>query len=141
MDPSPANESVTQLLYFSRHNPDLPFNIEQLLDSSRKNNAQKGVTGGLLFTGAQFIQFLEGPSAAVNDVFCGRICGDRRHTDVHLLHYAPAMARLYSGWDMKFLGTSDAITDPLFSHIRLNGQEFTASCFGELVSSLKREKT
>jgi len=86
--------------------------IEQILEKSRRNNAQVGVTGALMFNAGHFIQVLEGPPAAVEATF-ERIQQDDRHGDVALIQFEPIAQRGFSNWSMAYVGSSP--TD------RLNG--------------------
>ena len=51
-----------------------------ILRTSRRNNAEVGVTGALMFNGGAFAQVLEGPRRGVESTF-ERIQRDQRHGD------------------------------------------------------------
>ena len=78
--------------------------LRTILAASRRNNAQAGVTGALLFNAGCFGQVLEGPRRAVETTF-ERIQCDPRHGDVALLDFAPAEDRAFPNWSMGFVGT------------------------------------
>ncbi len=75
--------------------------IESILESSRKNNPQNGITGVLCSHNAEnvFLQVLEGGRRAVNQLYAN-LLRDPRHTQVTLLHYSEVRERRFSGWRM-----------------------------------------
>ena len=105
-------EMLHRLVYYSRNRmagepEQLAQAIAAILAASRVNNARVGVTGALMFNAGCFAQVLEGPQAAVEDVF-ERIQQDERHGDVSLLAFQPVEARAFEAWSMGFVGTSAA---------------------------------
>lgn len=72
-----------------------------ILDVSRRNNRRAGVTGFLLFDGKRFLQFLEGPAAAV-DATMHRIVEDRRHYAHVIMIDEEETHRQFPDWDMAF---------------------------------------
>lgn len=73
--------------------------LQQILATSRRNNAGSEVTGALLHSLGLFVQTLEGPFAAVQSVF-ERIQIDSRHDDVVVLEARSVDARLFADWSM-----------------------------------------
>ena len=73
--------------------------IDQILDSSIRNNRKKDVTGVLLYAQGTFFQVLEGSSENVKDVY-DRILKDPRHKTVTKLHEAEIEARRFTEWNM-----------------------------------------
>jgi len=71
--------------------------------------------GGMLFYDEQtnaIVQVLEGPSAAVRDLFYKQIQPDRRHTAVQLLWDLDVTSRRFEGFGMKLGGSAgDALQD------------------------------
>jgi hypothetical protein len=59
-----------------------------------------------MFNSGCFVQVLEGPRAAVENVF-ERIQQDDRHGDVSLLAFDPNPSRAFENWSMGFVGASD----------------------------------
>ncbi len=99
-----------RLVYYSRNrmqgSPDaVAQSIHQILAASRQNNALVGVTGALMFNAGCFGQVLEGPRAALENVF-ERIQQDDRHGEVSLLSFEGAEARSFETWSMGFVGQS-----------------------------------
>lgn len=73
--------------------------LAELLKLAQKNNASLDISGVLAFHDRAFLQVLEGPSAAVEDVF-HRIEVDPRHHHIILLERAPISARAFARWAM-----------------------------------------
>jgi len=95
-------EQTLQLGYVSIAQPDLlPAENRQILETSRRNNIEAGITGILLFDGAKFLQILEGPEEAVLNTF-ETISQDERHHGVTriLSRYVPE--RDFPDWRMGF---------------------------------------
>lgn len=113
-------ESLHRLIYTSRNmiggaaggaEPE----IRQILASARRNNPRVGVTGALMFNGGCFAQVLEGPRAAVEQVF-ERIQRDHRHSEVSVLQIAGVERRGFPGWSMAFVGRAAEGADT-FGHV------------------------
>lgn len=99
--------TLARLLYISKTTLDTAsaeFEIElsNILMSCVKNNALLDITGVLTCDRGVFIQALEGPPATLTQSFI-RISGDRRHTDVELVHFGAVETRLFAGWSMGFV--------------------------------------
>lgn len=106
MMPIQAND--VRLIYASRMTTGCgPRDLENILDVSRKNNAALGVTGALCYAGCGFLQCLEGPAKAVNEIY-RRITQDARNEDVMLLTYSPITERAFGQWSMAFIETEEA---------------------------------
>ncbi|UEM24727.1 BLUF domain-containing protein (plasmid) [Skermanella mucosa] len=114
------SEQIHRLVYFSRNampgtDGEIVAGVQQILASSRRNNARAGVTGALLFNSGCFAQVLEGPSPAVTETF-ERIQWDERHSEVLVLEYAAVAARLFPNWSMSFVG-ADRSDQQLFGDV------------------------
>lgn len=79
--------------------------IEHLLDRARARNAQEQVTGVLLYSHGNFMQYLEGPHAGVARVY-EHIVGDQLHHGIIELVREPIPAREFSDWTMAFRSIS-----------------------------------
>jgi hypothetical protein len=92
---------LVRLLYASRAQAPLTQDvIAGILDQSRRNNPQNGVTGVLCICQDRiFIQVLEGGRVEVNELF-SKVIQDDRHKDVTLLDYMEIQERRFSGWRM-----------------------------------------
>lgn len=95
-----AISDLVRLIYSSR-----PFGFDQavlngVLMSARRNNSRDQITGALVCRGDLYLQWLEGPAAAVSAAF-DRIAGDDRHLEVRRRLAAPASERLFAAWAMR----------------------------------------
>jgi bacteriocin-like protein len=77
-----------------------------LVQKCQENNANKGVTGMLLYANATFLQILEGDDKVVDNLF-NKIRQDPRHTSLKMLHRISIQRRQYSEWSMGFKQVSD----------------------------------
>jgi Sensors of blue-light using FAD len=107
------DQSLYRLVYFSRNrggeSPEgMVATIEAILIASRRNNANVGVTGALMFNAGCFAQVLEGPKDAVVNTF-ERIQQDERHGDLSVLSFGPVVERAFERWSMGFVG--EAVKD------------------------------
>ena len=73
-----------------------------LLSEARNANANRDVTGLLLYREGSFYQVLEGSESAVMATFHG-IEGDPRHTEVRVLFSGETDVREFADWKMGFL--------------------------------------
>jgi hypothetical protein len=91
---------IHQLIYTSCPSESLtPAALKALMVRSRVNNARLGITGILLHTDDQFMQVVEGPQAAVEDLM-ERIHKDQRHEDVRIIMAHNVARRDFGEWDM-----------------------------------------
>lgn len=85
-----------------------PSNLPAILAASRRRNGEHGLSGVLVYTGAGFLQVLEGDRAEVLGVF-ERLLVDRRHRSVSVIEMGETERHLFGGWSMGFLGASPEI--------------------------------
>ncbi|MES2229251.1 MAG: BLUF domain-containing protein [Pseudomonadota bacterium] len=91
---------LVRLMYASRAAEGLkPEAVNAILKKSTTNNPALGVTGVLCFSGAVFLQVLEGGRSQVSRLY-NRIAQDPRHSDVVLLGYEEIDERSFAGWAM-----------------------------------------
>lgn len=83
-----------------------PPRMEELLVQSRANNARQQITGLLLYRDGAFMQFLEGPEAAVERLF-RRIRADERHFAVVTLSEGVVPQRRFPDRPMDFYNLRD----------------------------------
>jgi len=81
--------------------------IREILEASQRNNPRRGLTGILCCNADTFLQVLEGPRAAVNELYSS-LAHDQRHKDLTVLDYAEISARRYAGWSMGWAGAKQA---------------------------------
>lgn len=75
--------------------------LREILEVSRKNNAELNITGMLLYREGFFIQVLEGEEEAVTGLY-DKIKSDTRHMNVMLVSKQPVKVRTFSQWAMGF---------------------------------------
>ncbi|MEM6414760.1 MAG: BLUF domain-containing protein [Pseudomonadota bacterium] len=93
---------MKQLLYCSRAVKPLSEDaIEDLLVQSRQRNRLIDVTGLLLYGHNRFMQVLEGPEAAVTQLY-KKIEYDCRHAEVIKLYEGYCDLRSYKNWSMAY---------------------------------------
>ena len=77
-------------------------NFEDVAYSTSANNFKRGVTGILCHANRNFMQLLEGPPRAVNDLY-RTILNDERHHSATLLDYQPILSRAFPDWGMRIV--------------------------------------
>jgi hypothetical protein len=82
--------------------------IRNILATAHRNNAAKGVTGALLYSGGYFCQVIEGAGDVLEELF-ESIQMDGRHGDVTVLHFQPIEARGFSDWAMALAGIEESM--------------------------------
>ncbi|MDP3897209.1 MAG: BLUF domain-containing protein [Mesorhizobium sp.] len=93
---------IFQMLYVSGAvGPVSESSIDQILATSRRNNAVAGITGLLLVADEIFVQVLEGDREAVLGL-ASRIRADRRHRNFMVLVETQAAERAFGAWHMGF---------------------------------------
>ena len=98
---------IVRLSYVSRLSKDMgPDALGKIIAVSRRNNQKLGVTGALCYSPRGFIQIIEGPADAVNDLYC-RIVRDSRHLQVTLLEYVSVPFREFESWSMAYVRTDE----------------------------------
>lgn len=73
----------------------------EVLRVSRANNARRGITGMLLYKGGCFIQAIEGPEEAIDDLH-RVIAADSRHAGMITMLQGSTDTRLFPDWSMGF---------------------------------------
>lgn len=97
------NEQLVRLIYVSVMTEACDTEaLENILKVSRANNAKHGITGVLCYDLAYFLQSLEGPKSAVNELYTN-ISRDKRHQYLTLLEYADIEERIFGEWSMGFI--------------------------------------
>ena len=71
------------------------------METARRKNAQRSVTGMLLYTSGSFFQVLEGEEETVTELFA-IIAPDRRHKNATMIIREPIARRAFGDWTMGF---------------------------------------
>ena len=99
--------NLVRMIYVSRMTEDCDLEaIQAILATARTNNKARNITGVLCYDPAFFLQCLEGPRPAINELY-RNIVRDRRHHEVQLLEYCETENRLFADWAMGFLAACD----------------------------------
>lgn len=77
------------------------FEINDLLNVSRINNAKNGITGLLLYSDGNFLQIIEGENEMIDQLYIN-ICKDRRHKNIINVVNKSIQERSFSNWEMGF---------------------------------------
>lgn len=108
--------SLTRAIYYSELKPGAVLDLRQLLATCQRNNEANGITGFLYFSGAFFLQVLEGQRTNVSDLY-HRIAADQRHGGVMLIEFVEASEREFPAWFMGLEeGADDWINDLFTRH-------------------------
>ena len=91
---------IKHVIYISRPAHFDHIVLEDILETSRRNNPENGITGNLIYHSDLFLQILEGPTKAIDNLY-SKILSDSRHTDIVKLREAEFNKRLYASWAMK----------------------------------------
>ena len=110
---------LKQVIYVSEKTDSSDSSLTKIFDISKKNNPEKGISGCLLIGSNSYLQFLEGPSLAVEELY-SKIKTDSRHTNVKKLHDQRIEEKLFSSWSMKFAP---------FDNLEWSNQEFDSGNF------------
>ncbi len=100
--------SINQLVYVSEATVEFDrLRLVALLGKARDFNATADISGVLLCGDGRFAQCLEGPAAAVDDLY-NKIASDKRHTNVTLLQTVQVPKRSFAQWSMGCVNTSES---------------------------------
>ena len=77
--------------------------VEKIVKFSTGKNRMRDLTGMLIFSGAHFAQFLEGPPSCIEQVK-REIVGDERHHNLITLTSKLGVERRYAGWSLAYSG-------------------------------------
>lgn len=98
---------IRRLAYVSRPHSDLPVTeIPRIVTASRANNERDGLTGVLVYTGADFAQLIEGPEFTVATLWA-RVAADARHRDIAILFDETNHRQWFPDWRMGYLVNAD----------------------------------
>jgi hypothetical protein len=100
---------LIQLTYMSRLlGSDRGAVLQDILQSSRRNNRMLGITGMLVVKGDKFFQALEGEADKVHDLYA-KISRDKRHGGVIKIGEKTITERAFATWDMGFKNLDDTL--------------------------------
>ncbi len=126
-----AESNLIQLIYASSARQLLTEDeIMAILEVSRRKNAERNITGILLYKDGNFLQVLEGDEEAVTSLY-RTIERDQRHKGLILLAKRKIAEREFPDWSMGFvnLDTIDPASVPGYNNI-LN-EPFSSTAFAQ----------
>lgn len=98
--------NLYRLVYTSFRNPECnDHEIKKILESCKKNNPGRNVTGVLIHSDSRFIQYIEGAENDVEDLF-ELIKKDSRHTAISRRNFEAIDKRVFPSWEMGFKDVS-----------------------------------
>ena len=93
---------LMKMIYCSRANDGVDMDeFKKILATAQKNNAERGLTGLLIFNSKIFLQVLEGTPKAINRLYT-TLAQDPRHHDLFILKYQEIEQRNWAQWSMSF---------------------------------------
>lgn len=105
--------NLTRLVYYSQRNPSEELNVDDLIETCKRNNARQNLTGMLHYNGDHFIQVVEGGRVEVSSLY-HRIVRDPRHSNIILLSVEDVRERMFPKWAMGLHQGMDAQTRDVF---------------------------
>lgn len=109
--------------------------VDNIIATARRQNAEHGITGMLVFGSGIFFQWLEGPRHNVLALMA-LLRTDRRHENiVQLSEVEEVRERLFPDWDMELV-TSDHIRDVLEDALASADDPRHAHALGQLLAKL-----
>lgn len=92
---------MEQLIYVSTAHPSLDGGgVFDIVNHSSRRNSSRGVSGFLIFANGLFLQYIEGPAAAL-DALMVDLEGDPRHHSITVIDRRPSEKRAFATWTMK----------------------------------------
>ena len=110
---------LKQVIYVSEKTNTSSDTLTDIYDISQKNNSESGISGCLLIGSNSYLQLLEGPDSAVENLY-SKIKMDGRHKKVKKIFEQHIEEKLFSSWSMKFAP---------FNNIEWGNEEFDAGKF------------
>ena len=96
-----------EILYVSTIAADAPIRVvADIAVKARAVNQERGITGLLIFDGMHFCQQLEGSEEDIS-MLMGKIAGDPRHTQMHVLHQGQLDKRRFRRFSLGFTSVED----------------------------------
>ena len=115
---------LKQVIYVSEKTDLSDDSLTSIFDTSQRNNPERNITGCLLIGSNSYLQLLEGPASAVEELY-SKIKIDSRHRNVKKLYEQSIEEKLFSSWSMKFAP---------FNNLDWSNQEFDSGNFLNITS-------
>jgi|AMZC01.1.fsa_nt_AMZC01003299.1_3 hypothetical protein len=123
--------NLIQLIYASSARQLLSQDeIMAILEVSRKNNAERNITGILLYKDGNFLQVLEGDEEAVTWLY-QTIERDQRHKGLILLARRKIAQREFPDWSMGFVNLDTVDPDSVPGYSNILNEPFGGEAFSQ----------
>jgi Sensors of blue-light using FAD len=97
-----SSDKLAHLIYTSAATQVFdPADLKTILQTARSKNAQRSITGMLLYIAGNFFQVLEGEETALSELFA-IISSDPRHKNVTKIIHEPIAQRAFGAWTMGY---------------------------------------
>jgi hypothetical protein len=106
--------------------------VEAIVSWSHGWNPAFGITGALVFTQQHFVQFIEGPQVAIDDLIA-RIRRDSRHRNVNVMLEGESEVRRFENWSLAYHGPELFLADKIEALVRSVDPETATRSAEELV--------
>lgn len=105
--------SLRAIAYISEAAPEMPHDrLDAIVEDAARFNRVAGVTGVLLYDGARFLQYVEGPEDGIASVY-ERIVQASGHSSMTRLAGGSVPARYFPYWSMRWLPSLQTELDQL----------------------------
>ena len=92
---------LKQVIYVSEKTDTSSDSLTHIYNISQKNNSESRISGCLVIGSNSYLQLLEGPDSAVENLY-SKIKMDSRHKKVKKLFEQHIEEKSFSSWSMKF---------------------------------------
>ena len=97
-----------QIIYSSESaTPMQTDDLEEILGQARRNNAENGITGALVYVDGVFLQIIEGDSPTSQQLMA-KIATDVRHETMTVLKAGEVSAPMFADWKMAYVSATAA---------------------------------
>lgn len=105
------SHALRQIVYISAARPGFePRELQDIFTSAAAANAERGITGLLLYRDLEFMQVIEGPQTEIGTLYRS-ICRDPRHTTIIKLLDREIAEREFPDWAMQLVDARGALTE------------------------------
>jgi hypothetical protein len=101
--------NMRRIIYISTAVGLSPADVAHILESAQRNNAQREITGFLLYNGRNFLQLIEGPKAALISLM-GTLRRDPRHSGMLTMIDEAIDERSCPNWSMHHVRLSPSLS-------------------------------
>jgi hypothetical protein len=94
--------NLVRLIYSSKSETQAEImnqELKSIFKIANTRNAERGISGMLLFSNQYFLQALEGSRSEVNEIFM-KIVSDQRHSEVQIISCIDISKRRFDQWSM-----------------------------------------